>query len=45
MKLHPQRIDNETLVKFIGAFLEIDLDYNSLTAKVYMDILLDILLT
>lgn len=44
MKQSPQRVDHEMLEKFLGSFLDIELEYNSLTAKVYIDILLEILL-
>lgn len=44
MKLNPQRVDYETLAKFVHSILDVDLEYNSLTAKVYMEILLEILL-
>lgn len=44
MKLNPQRVDYETLAEFVHSILDVELEYNSLTAKVYMDILLEILL-
>lgn len=44
MKQNPHRIENKMLAEFLRLFLDIDLAYNSLTAKVYMDILFEILL-
>lgn len=44
MKQNSQRAENTTLDKFVHSFLDIDVEYNSFTAKIYMDILLEILL-